>query len=526
MTEPATNTEIELKLSVSAHDLPKLRQAIAAWDGQRAGSTATLSSIYYDTADLELCRRRITLRVRRIGDGFVQTVKGEGDPSVGLARDEWEWPVAGPAPDLAVIREPEVWDQLGPLTLDQLQPVFETRIHRTVHWLADGSIELAIDSGQIQAGETVVTVSEVELELKRGQPGSLFDHALALNQVAPVRFSTVSKAARGYALALGQGDRPQRAERLGLRPEATVEETLGQICRACLNHMMANEAAALAGADAEGIHQMRVALRRLRSALSVFRPFVPEAQMAALQGEIRWLAGTLGPAREWDVFLADLLAPVQSEAERTAPALAADLTQLHQAALSRRSESYQLARAAILSQRYGALLLQFGAWLETRGWRNQPLDPEALTLFQPVTTLADRLLTKRHRRARRAGSGFAQLTTDERHQLRIALKKLRYAVEFFRSLYDEKEVRRYLGHLTALQDALGHLNDVATTTRLMTELHPGSAGGGASGPRAAGIVIGWHSRGLLALEPQLLRDWEAFLAARPFWSRPARPGRA
>ncbi|MBI1205783.1 MAG: CHAD domain-containing protein [Azospirillum sp.] len=522
MTALPSNTETELKLRVRPEDLQRLRGApvLTARASGRA-ATQALESVYFDTEDFGLYRRLVTLRVRKKGQNFIQTIKTAGDASRLLARDEWEWPVAGAAPDLSVVVEPEALAQLDGIAADQLRPVFASHIKRTVRMLDDGAVELAIDTGEIRAGDVAVAVCEVELELKKGEPAHLFELAAALTAVAPLRFETQSKAERGYALAQGRLDSFAKAGRVTLEPDCTAEDALARILRSCLAQLLGNETCAVKGADPEGIHQMRVAIRRMRSALSVFRSLLPLEQYAGLVEEIRWLAAALGPARDWDVFHDELLAPARL-AFAEVPDSAEDLKALAIAAKTQRERGYAEARAAILSPRYTALVLTLARWLETRGWRGQPVTAESARLFNPVTALADRLLARRHKRARKAGAELASLSAEQRHRLRIALKKLRYAVEFFRTLYDEKSVRRYLERLTELQDALGHLNDVATAARLLSTLHQGSALHAAGEPRGAGIVIGWHGRGLVELEPRLIADWHAFLGVKPFWSKPGR----
>lgn len=528
--EPAAaNREIELKLIVRPEDLPKLRQAPAVTQrGRGRAVTRTLESTYFDTGGLDLSARLVTLRVRKQGESYVQTLKSAAGSAGGLSRSEWEWPVAGPVPDLSVIVEPDALEQLGSLSIDDLRPVFASHVRRTVRVIngGDTAIEVAFDTGEIKLPDgPAVPLAEVELELKKGSSAALFDLALDLAKVAPVRVEMRTKAARGYALAAGMIDRPVKAEKLTLDPATTVEGALCQIVRSCLFHFIANEASALKGEDPEGVHQMRVALRRLRSALSLFRPFVPPDQYIWLVGEVKWLAGNLGPARDWDVFLAELLAPVRAAFEQAnghGGGVVEDLRLLGQAAVARRDRGYEAVRAAILSDRYTTFQLRLGAWLEAKGWRAQPVSEQSVRLFQPVTTLADQLLDKRHRKGRRSGRGFERLGVDDRHQLRIALKKLRYAAEFFRALYDEKPARRYLQQLASFQDALGHLNDVATATRLLGGLHDGDAAPahGAAEARAAGVVIGWHARGVAEGEGDLVAGWERFADAKPFWSRP------
>ncbi|HYH37268.1 MAG TPA: CHAD domain-containing protein [Azospirillum sp.] len=524
MADADPNRETELKLAARPEDLPALRSAPALGAASRA-ATSALESVYYDTPDQRLARQLVSLRVRRKGKRFVQTLKGPPFAGGGLGRAEWECPVPGPALDLSLFTEPDARALLDSVGMEELQPMFTTAVQRTVRVLEGGGsvIEVAFDNGEIRTpAGAVLPLCEVELELKQGESKALFDLALELAKTAPLRLESRTKAARGFALAAGAVDESVKAEKIALSPEVTVEGALCRIVSNCLAHLAANEACSLKGDDPEGIHQMRVALRRLRSALALFRPYVPAEQYDWLVGEVKWLGGHLGPARDWDVFLTDLLEPVRKGLERTnvqeAP-LFSGIDALESAARARRDAAYQGAREAILSPRYTAFMLRLGAWLEDQGWRAQPVSEESARLLQPVITLADELLTKRRKRARKDGQGFAELSVEDRHQLRIALKKLRYAAEFFRSLYEDKAARRYIQRLAAFQDALGHLNDVATATRLLHDLHADGSRAGTGERRAAGLVIGWLARGVADLEAHLNEQWDGFDRAKPFWSR-------
>ncbi|UEM20041.1 CHAD domain-containing protein [Skermanella mucosa] len=521
--------EIELKLRVEPQHLPRFRNSPALAGSAGRPAAKNLESVYYDTEDLRLRSRDVTLRVRKQGRSFVQTIKAANQHAGGVfSRGEWECAVPTAEPDLAAVTDEEPLRLLGTVTQADLLPVFASHVKRQVRMLnavaghgSETVIEVAIDQGEIRtSGGEVMPLAELELELKGGDPQALFDLALELSGVAPLRIETRTKAERGYALAAGETESAVKAQKLLLTPEHTAEQALASIMRNCLSHMVLNEASALKGADPEGVHQMRVALRRLRSALGLFRKLVPPGQYDWLAGEVKWLAGELGNARDWDVFLADLLAPVEGALDEEA-ARGGPLTALREAALASRERAYGRAREAILSPRYTTLLLKLGSWLEARSWRQQPLSEEAARLFAPVTDLADGLLAKRHKQARRRGAGFAHLRAEQRHELRISLKKLRYAAEFFRSLYGDKATAKYLRRLAALQDDLGHLNDVATAETLMGRLANEQTGGSGLWRIGGGMVIGWHARGVAQIEPRLVQDWENFASARPFWSKPS-----
>jgi triphosphatase len=524
--------EIELKLRLDPADLPRLKELALPGAPARA-VTRRLESVYFDTPDLRLYRRAVTLRVRRQGRRFVQTVKGpsQGDGLLQL-RGEWEGPVASCAPDLDALPDPAARAQLGPLAPADLKPVFESRIRRTARIVrdpdgGDGRVEIAIDHGEIRTSAGAAQeVCEVELELKSGDPKTLYRLALILAEHVPLRVERRTKAERGYALAAGldAAPAPRKAARIDYPADATVEQVMEGIVREGLEHVAANEAAVLDGSDSAGVHQMRVGLRRLRSALAVFRDLLPGEQRETLDRELKWLTDELGAGRDWDVFAEGLLAPVRAALggdAAGAPALDA-LSSLVDEARRRGGEA---ARAAVRSPRYAALLLTLSGWLRTRGWRAQPVSEASAVLFRPAAEEAARLLDERHRQVRRRGKGFQGLAPEPRHRVRIALKKLRYATEFFRPLHGAggrggKAFDRYHRRLADLQESLGHLNDVATAERLIAGLEPLAAEVGAP-PEwriGGGLVVGWHARGVADGEARIVRDWAAFADARPYWT--------
>jgi inorganic triphosphatase YgiF len=519
------NVEVELKLACDAEALQRLRRAAPVTASAKGRSRKqSLETVYYDTPDRALMRRRAALRVRRVGGGFVQTYKTE-EAAGGIRRGEWNMPVSSLQPEPAALAESGA-PPLADGEAESLSALFATRIERTVRDLAtdaDGAaaeIEIAFDEGAIEAGEAREPISEVELELKRGAPAALYRFAARLHEIAPLHVETRSKAARGYRLA-GVGEPPvEKKSEPAFGEGATVEQALDDIIRNCQSHWLANQAMALEGSDPEGVHQGRVALRRLRSALGVFRKLLPGDRLEWLRGEAKWLAGELGPARDWDVFLAELFAPV-AEAFPDNP----DLDRLRDASEAMREQGYEEARAGIRSPRATTFLLTLGDWLESRGWRDGADEDAIACAESPMRREADRQLKKRHKQVLKRGKGFASLPPEGRHQLRIAIKKLRYLSEFCQPLYSRKKSKEFLSALKSLQDSLGHLNDVAVASRLMDgALQAGrdgtiaAGGNGEEGLRAAaGLVIGWHSRGAVDLEPDLQGQWRAFRGAKPFW---------
>ncbi|MGH6900216.1 MAG: CHAD domain-containing protein, partial [Geminicoccaceae bacterium] len=217
---------------------------------------------------------------------------------------------------------------------------------------------------------------------------------------------------------------------------------------------------------------------------------------------------------DWDVFRAELLAPVVA-ARPDDQALA----RLAAAAEAARAEGYAKVRAAIEAPAYTRYMLQLRGWIEARGWREAGAERGQAWLERPIVDFAAHVLGKRQRRAVKRGRRFAELSAKERHRVRIALKKLRYASEFFAALYPKKRTKPYLAALKELQDGLGHLNDVATAEQLIGTLveQVGPREDGAELRIAGGLVLGWHARGVADLEPAVLRAWKTFGEREPVW---------
>jgi CHAD domain-containing protein len=191
-----------------------------------------------------------------------------------------------------------------------------------------------------------------------------------------------------------------------------------------------------------------------------------------------------------------------------------DLGRLAQAVERQRRVAYTRARETILAQRYTASMLRLARWFEARGWRDQPVTEESARLVAPIGKVAPDLLARLHRKARKRAENFAALTPPERHKLRIALKKLRYTVDFLGSLFDPREVEHFVTLVKPLQDDLGQANDVRTAPALIADLRNGDIAGV---ERAGGIVLGWHARGLVEAEKRTRRHVRRFRRLHPIW---------
>ena len=470
--------EIELKLLLAPQDAPRLRAHPLLAQSAQGPLVLQMHDIYVDTPDLQLCRHQAGLRVRQVDGRWVQTLKAGGTVSGGLhSRHEWEGEVPGPQPDLAALdaaigRKQPIRALLRQDAIrDALRPVFTTRIERTVWQLRTpqgDQIECVLDQGVIESGADgadgairSVAVSEIELELKQGQAASLFDVALALLQEVPLQLGHMSKAERGYRLAAPQPVRAVKAQPLALDAAMSVEQAFLAIAGNCLEQVSGNQDGVAGGADVESVHQMRVGLRRLRSALGMFKSLL--ALPDALKSELDWLGGALGEARDWDVLAGNTLAQLDGEAQADAAALA-------QAAHAQARLKHVQAAQAVTSARCTACMLGLQRWLQARAWRDSCSVRQVRRLDAPVSPFAHATVRKDQRRLMKRGKRLLHASPQQRHQVRIAAKKTRYATEFFASLFAARAVQPYVGRLSALQDELGWLNDVQVADRLLQQL--------------------------------------------------------
>lgn len=465
--------EVELKLLLDPQHAAQVREhPLLAQYATGEPLLLAMHDVYVDTPDLQLCRHQAGLRVRHIDGGWTQTLKAGGSVRGGLhSRHEWESAVAGPQPEL---------DALDPLIKGKqpvrallrknairgnLQTVFSTRIERLVWQLATPQgdlVECVLDQGVIEQRARCIPISEIELELKSGNPASLFDIALALLQDVPLWTGQASKAERGYRLAAGLPLKAVKAQPLLLKDKLSVQQGFQAIAANCLEQVSANQDGVAGSEDVESLHQMRVGLRRLRSALSLFKPLL--ALPADLQVDLDWLAGKLGAARDWDVLALDTLAPCQGELDTGI------LSPLSEAAREEARLAHAQAAEALADVRYTRLMLGLQRWLLTCGWREGVTPRQRRALEQPLPRFAKQALRQRQRRLRKRGKLLLTGTPDQRHRIRIAAKKARYAAEFFASLFSDGKVRAYVKPLSGLQDVLGGLNDLQVADGLLRQL--------------------------------------------------------
>jgi triphosphatase len=429
-----------------------------------------LDSTYFDTPDSRLRAARAALRLRRDGRKRILCFKSDSPATHGVPqRNEWE--VTAPRGRLSPAALPceEIRAAAGvDLRRDAaaLVPVFETQFvrHSAQVVLGDATrVEVCLDAGTISAGRRSVPLLELELELLEGRPASML--ALAERLVGPLRLELEarSKAEQGYGLIESRSAAPLKAQPLQLRRGMSAEQAMLAILDGCRTQVQGNVSGAMHSRNPEFLHQLRVGLRRLRSALGAFSPLVTKAGVRPVARELKAVVARLGGARDWDVFHALLLQQVAPPAGRSP-----EMARLLRKVRARRSAARRQAREALASAAFQKFQLHLMRWTEQAPWRRSAEVRRAVA--QPVGRFGRRALARHERKALRHAQRIDWADPAARHRLRILVKRLRYACEFFSGTLPEKATRRYLERLEAVQDVLGELNDIAVAGRMLEEL--------------------------------------------------------
>ncbi len=491
--------EIELKLRIATADIPQLKRH-AAIRKHLIGKALTrrLVSTYYDTDDLQLMDRKVSLRVRRMSGGWFQAVKAAGHSLAGLhQRLEWEDIISKGEPDFTKITDPSLTPIFDDLKLRQaLKPIFTTDMQRT-EWQLDyegSKIELSLDNGQLIAGKQQQPMVEIELELKDGQVAHLFALALQLQADIPLTIENVSKAQRGYAYYRSFQQQVAKAKSAQITADDSLNQALEKSGWECLRQLQANQGLALEGTEIEGVHQMRVALRRLKVVLRLFKLHDEE-----INADLNWLNTLLAKARDLDVMLTETLPQLKLPA--------AEAQQVQEHFQRSRKRAYQAVRQGLNSQRYQHLLLALGHKIASGiPHGNSPLSSQAGPALQ-----------KLHKRLLQRGKGLHKLASNEQHEARKSARHLRFALEFIAPALSGKraaaKTEAMLEEIKTLQSLLGRLNDTATTAQTL-------ALAARRTPALLPAAQLWQhdaARQLKRSKPKLKAAWKQFKQAKIAW---------
>jgi inorganic triphosphatase YgiF len=503
--------EIELKFLVPA----AARAAVAA-EMARGSATLerrTLAASYLDTRDRRLARAGIAWRLRREGRRWIQALKAGGANALERFEHEVIRPVGTHDPlehagtkvgdRLLVLLERARADGV------EVEVRFRTEVRRTARRVRTRGavVEIAFDEGRLLSGDARLRIREVEFELVSGSAVAM----LALADRWRKRFGLIhdprSKAERGDRLAQGEPHPPLRkAAQPDYRQDADALGAFGAVLDECLAQINRNAIGLIEGDPAlrvDHVHQLRVGIRRLRSALRSFDGWVPMPP-AALVDELRALFAELGRSRDSDVLDTGVVAelakvgapplamPAGAAGPDPAEALRSQRTQaLLLALIAWRAGLAELPPAAAAGARPDEATLQEGgddgeAEAEA-GSEGEAEAPEAAAEGPPDVQQfrrgVERRLRRWHRRIAADWKAFDTLEEEALHALRKRIKRQRYAVEFFAPVLRRRSVEQYLKPLADVQERMGELNDLFVARSRYQELL-------AADP-AAWFALGW-----------------------------------
>jgi len=515
-TAPVSRKEIEVKLELAPATLLTLKKIPLFQTIKAPPKRASQVSVYFDTDKHKLRQKGLMLRVRREGRRYTQTIKSSTNFGP-FQRDEWETEISGREPDLNQANGTVPGPLRNKKLRRRLKPLFETRVRRTVYPVVDDerAVALAVDRGTIDAGTRSKGLCEIEIELERGTPAAVFDVARELTRALPARLAVKSKSERGYEIIDGEQELAVKAAPVDLPGGTSTRDAFQMIGLACLKQVINNEAALIRG-DPEGVHQMRVGLRRLRAAMSLFAGLLGDPQTESIKSELKWLAGELGPAREFEVLVNRVVAPMNRRGRRWRgmPLLSRELAE-------RRDVALKCARDTVQSARFRVLTVDIAAWLQTGVWTNPHDDLVQDQGNITIEMFASEQLARRWRKIRKRGKVLGRLDASSRHKLRIQTKKLRYAAEFFATLFTTKRAvkrrKQFLSALEHLQDGLGDLNDIFVHAKRIAAMGIRHRRAKPSRVFAAGLLTGREDARMEAAMVATTEAYADLIKIKPFW---------
>lgn len=505
--------EIEIKFRTDAAGLARLLDAPLIKTA-RDQQTEILKTTYFDTPSNALRKKGVILRVRKSGDAVaVLGMKAPGAAGDGpFHRKEVEVNSPSLKPNLALF-DKTTRKFLGQIIGDlPLATKFKMKIKRQSGLITSGAsvVEIAVDQGHISCGKQRVPLAEVELELVSGSKADLVGLAMRLAEDFSLRLDFVSKAEKGFRALLGEKPAPVKAAQIKSNSLATFDDAVTALTSNTLAQFVANWACLRETDEPESIHQMRIALRRMRCGLLMFKRALPHPAFEALRDDAGHQASIFGPVRNTDAFYISVLEGPLESANRPESSVA-----LRTVMEKKRIAAYAQARSEMDSLAATKFVLKVQRFMACHDWREVSAEVEPAKLRVPLRKFSRAALNKL--RARVLKRGKAATGSDEaRHKLRIALKNLRYGVDFFSDLFGNAKRRRaYKKKLSALQDLLGTRNDIVGANKFLKEIRAEIE---PNAERIVEFIRGWYAQEAAAADKAIGKSWKKFKQTEIFWN--------
>jgi CHAD domain-containing protein len=488
------NQESVIRLRLPA-DVVRTLTRRSSIHGRLAGRPRArhITEIYFDTADETLRKGGFSLSVRTGAQCHTQVAAHGAARVSNILADKGK-------PDLTQIRDVDLRHLAVRLVGEgTVVPVFQVDLRTRAYPLSvDGlPVEMTVAIGQMVA-PGVPGENFAELELHALDRAAAFHLAQSLAEEIAVAVERRGFVARGYDLAHGRRAQAVQAQDLTLDGLWSAWSGFTAVMRNCLDQMGANEAALAAGGGPEVVHQLRVAVRRMRAALSAFADVLPDVPtLDGFKTDLRWLQQVLGPVRDWDVFVDDTLTTLRSALPNHK-----ELEGIAELAHAARMQALASAREALSSPRHGQFQVRLERWLSGEPSGETPL----------LAAFAAAALSKRDRKLRRTGKGLDGSSPERLHDIRIAAKKARYAAEFFRDLFGRKASRKYLRALRRIQDGLGVMNDADVARRLVITVKPDNRA-------LTALLDGWFAASIVASREEIGALWRKFEKVPRYWGQ-------
>lgn len=449
-------TSQTLRLNLDSRDVSTLLQHPLL---SSAPKRRRIHQTHFDTSDQALARSGLSVNETRILRKTMLTVQRTGNDA-----HLWTGSTTPGAFDFAtLIDDPETAERLTQFA-GNLIPIYtiEARQREWSIQIRSAQVDVILEEGTLSAGEDSAQRTkhfcEIELRLYNGQLAALYGLGRLLSRQVRLHPVADNLAQQAHSLSFAKSPGPAKAKRVKIDAKECVIGVFKQIAWLCLRQLQENEEGVFTPSNVEFIHQARVALRRLRTALRLFEAELPPGFSDKWGQAWRDVGEQLGNARNWDVFYSETL-----------PAMAGDLgnhaefIQLKEFALIERKKAHTETQQWLRGRRYSLTMVAFCEALL--------MLPDRKT--DRIDAFADKAIKKRYKRFCRGARIAHTLNGEQRHEVRIDLKKLRYTLDFFESLYPQKQLHPFLSALAETQELLGHMNDLVSGEALLAS-RPGN----------------------------------------------------